>query len=454
VTCAYAPVVQTEALIRAGRDLSRVPLPDDVVEVAKHCVLDWLGVTLAGSRSELVRILAAELAGGGEAALVGLGASASPGAAALVNGAAGHALDFDDMHLAFSGHVTAPVLPAALALAQELDASGKELLAALVAGIETECRLGAMLNPEHYDAGFHATATLGTFGAAAACARLLGLDERGWAHALGIAGAQAAGLRAPFGTMTKPLQVGRAAANGLLAARLAARGFTSSEAILEATDGFVATHGGVAHDAPPAERFLIRETLFKYHAACYWTHAAIDAAIALRDDGLRPEDVERVEVRVDGATMGVANIAEPQTGLEGKFSFRAVVAMALLADDTADPAAYHDARMAAAELVELRDRVDVAADPGRPAATAVLRVRTRDGGDLEAEADVTVPASDLAAQRERLGAKFRTLAVPVVGADRAARLEQAVDRLGESGSIAGLAVSSKPDTERLSEDLH
>ena len=433
----------TATLAAAARELSSGPLPDDVVTVARQCVLDWLGVTFPGASEPLAEMLADELAGDGEATLIGRSARASAPMAALVNGATSHALDFDDTHMAMIGHPTAPVAPAVLALGERLDAPGDAVLRALVAGVEAECRLGLLLIPSHYARGWHATGTLGTFGAAAACAALLDLDEDGWLRALGIAGTQASGLKAVFGTMCKPLHAGKAAMSGLLAATLAARGFTSSREIVEVHQGFAATHADALNDLEAldrvAGRHLIRDTPFKYHAACYLTHAAIEGALKLRDtDGVSPDDVEDAEVEVDRAVLDVANIAEPRTGLEGKFSLRAVIAMALLGDDTADPAAYTDERMAEGEFVALRDKVVVkGADTGAPAA-ATVRLRTRSGERLEAAADTSIPAADLALQGERLAAKFDRLAEPVLGAARAARLREAALRLDELASIREL----------------
>ena len=425
----------TAYLAGLGRSISLEGLTPDALEVAKCCLLDWLGVTLAGSREPLSDILAAELTspGGQEATLIGRPDRVSVHAAALVNGSASHALDFDDMHLTVMGHPSVAVAPAVLALAERHRSSGVELLTAFVAGVELECRLGVLVGPSHYEHGWHNTATLGAFGAAGACARLLGLDRQRWLYALGIAGTQAAGLKGVFGTMCKPLHAGRAAANGLLAAVLAARGFTSAPHIIEAPQGFGATHGtlaGVEVLEPLHGRYLIRETLFKYHAACYWTHSVIESALSLRQEGVRPEDVSAVEVEVGPSVLEVANIAEPRTGLEGKFSLRAVTAMALLGDDTTDPSAYSDERMSSPDLLALRDRVLVTSAQTGPTAGTV-RVRTGDGRSLTASADTGVPADDLAEQRRRLAAKFRALAAPVVGRDRTARIVEEVDRLEE-----------------------
>lgn len=419
-------------------------LPHDAVTVARQCVLDWLGCALAGSDEPLSEVLRDELleAMSGPSTIVGHGGTTSAVTAALINGAAGHALDYDDTHTTMSGHPTAPVLPAVLALAEQLGSPGAKVLTALVIGIEVECRLGAVLGPEHYGKGWHATGTLGVFGAAAACARLLDLDSDRWGHALGLAGTQSSGLKASFGTMAKPFHAGRAAADGLLAARLAARGFTANPAVVEAAQGLAEAAGAGRADADRLERYdgrwLITETLFKYHAACYLTHAAIDAAAALRGDVGDVSSIEAVDVTVHPSLLGVCAIERPRTGLEGKFSVRATTAMSLLGDDTADPALYTDGRVAEEDVVSLRDRVTVHTEPGHPTTWSAVRVRTSDGRELSTERDSGTPASDLDDQGRRLRAKFDALATPVIGGDAAAALADEVSRLGDQPDVVAL----------------
>jgi 2-methylcitrate dehydratase PrpD len=417
-------------------------LPAEVTWVGRHCLLDWCGCALAGSREPLARLLRDELAGEGPATVLGAARTADTRGAALANGAAGHALDFDDTHTRMPGHPTAPVLPAALAVAEQLDASGERLLAAFVAGVEVECRVGALLAPGHYGAGWHATGTVGTLGAAAAVAHLLGLDPERTTHALALAATQAAGLKASFGTMAKPLHAGKAATDGLLAARLAAGGFTGNPAVLEAPQGLAAAT--VRETPDPAvldrleDRWTIRDTLFKYHAACYLTHAAINAALDLADR-VEVDDIDRVEVRVGPDLRDVCDIAEPATGLEGKFSLRATTAMALLGDDTTDMASYSDTRMADPDLVALRDRVSVVYEDPRPSTRATVAVTSPFGERLEAEDDTGRPADDLDVQWDRLSAKFRALATPVIGPDAADRLHTAVAGLAPARAIARAA---------------
>jgi len=295
----------TQALVAQARSLRFEDIPAEPLMWARQCVLDAIGCTLAGASDALVEILLAEMReqGGAErATIIGHKGRLPAPAAAIVNGAASHALDFDDVNLAMPGHPSVAILPALLALAEERGSSGAEVLTAFVAGYELQCRIGKVIAPGHYDGlGFHATATVGSFGAAAACAHLMGLDADRFATALGIAGTQAAGLKSMFGTMCKPLHAGKASYHGYMAAKLAARGFTSRPDVLECGQGFARTHSPDfnperAFDAPP-NGWYVCNNLFKYHASCYMTHAPIEAARKLREQhGIAASDVERIEV--------------------------------------------------------------------------------------------------------------------------------------------------------------
>ena len=442
----------TRELVEAVRGIRYDAIPEEARQTAHHCLLDFLGVALAGSREPLTDILISEVVSGeavGEAGIIGRPERATRLTAALVNGAAGHALDFDDTHTTMIGHPSGPVLPALLAVGEKEGADGRALLSALVAGVELECRVGSMLGGMHYAAGFHTTGTVGTFGAAAACSHLLGLDAGQWLHALGLAGTQAAGLKSAFGSMAKPLHAGRAASAGLLSALLARGGFTAQPAILEVPQGFLATHaGGEAPEevlAQYADRFLIRDTLFKYHAACHLTHAAIEAAGQLRErHGLDPEKIGAVEVRVAPPLLDVCNIEEPKTGLEGKFSLRATTALALLGEDTSALSLYSEAKMAEPRLVALRDRVRVVPTEGIGPMQARVRIEA-DGQHGEAETDINVPAADLGAQGDRLRRKFLTLAAPVLGEARAQDLADAASSAEKIDSVAELLRLARPD---------
>ncbi len=428
----------TGKLVERARAVSFDGLPPDVVIAAKTCLLDWVGCALAGSSEPLVDILIGEVPSDGPATLIGRGASTSVHGAALVNGAASHALDYDDTHLHMAGHPTVPVAPALVALAEERGAAGRDAIAAFVAGIETECRLGAAMGAGHYAVGWHATATMGSFGAAAACAHLLHLDEEQWRHAFGIAGTQAGGLKSVFGSMSKPLHAGKAAANGLLAARLANSGFTSNPELIEAHQGFAATHTTTfTPDAIDAldDRWLIAETLFKYHASCYLTHSAIEAAV---EHKVEAGNIASVSVVVPVGHLDVCGISEPRSGLEGKFSLRATVALALLGDDTADPATFTDERISSSDVIALGNKITIEPTPKMIGTATTVDIRTTDGRTQTATADVGRPADDLDRQWERITAKFVRLASPVIGDDRAWTVHETVQRLETTENLATL----------------
>jgi 2-methylcitrate dehydratase PrpD len=440
----------TRVLARKAAALRYEELSASGRELARQCVLDYFGVALVGAGDELVQLLLDELTEAGgtpQASVIGRDKQLPALAAALVNGAAGHALDYDDVNMAMPGHPSVAILPGLLALAEWRRSSGSEVVTAFVAGYETACRIGAALQPGHYDVGFHSTGTIGSFGAAAACARLLGLDGEITAMALGIAGTQAAGLKSQFGTMCKPFHAGKAAQNGLIAARLAARGFSSRPDIIECIQGFALTHGPnfapEAALATPERGLHLFANLFKYHAACYLTHAPIECARRLRiEHRLTPVAIAAITLRLDGSCARVCNIPAPGDGLQSKFSLRQTVAMALSGVDTARLAVYSTETARDPALVGLRERITFDWQEGWPQTLAELDLELADGRRLLARHDAGIPAADIPEQGQRLAAKFHSLAEPVLGAARARELRETIaglDSLPDVGSLTKLA---------------
>lgn len=405
-------------------------LSAEAVTVTKQCLMDFIGVALAGMGEPLARILLEEVeeqGGHPQASMFRTGRKASLSQAALVNGTAGHALDYDDVNSGCNGHPTAPVAPAALALAEHGGLSGRDVVRALASGIDAECLAVSYTGRSPYRRGWHATGTVGCFGATAASAQLLGLDAGTTAQAFGIAGTQAAALKAVFGTMSKPLHAGRAAATGVTAARLAKRGFSSRSDILEAPQGFGATQG----DTMSIERFerdieavasFVPDTNYKYHAAGYLVHSAIEAARALQaEHGLGTDDVESIEIKVDSGHFTTVNIASPSTGLEAKFSLRFAVAMALHGVDTARIESFNDDIVKDPALIETRDKAHVVAFD-EPAADTRVTITTTDGRVVSLDVNVAIPERDLELQWRKLEAKFHSLVDPRMGPDAADQL--------------------------------
>lgn len=442
-----APQNLTRTLAAQASALTYADIPDDVRAWARQCVLDYLACAVAGASDELTEILLAEMVeqGGTPAAtVIGHTVKLPPLSAALVNGAASHALDFDDVNLAMPGHPSVAILPGLLALAEERGSHGADVLTAFVAGYELQCRIGQTIAPGHYDVlGFHATATVGSFGAAAACAHLLGLDADKFALALGIAGTQAAGLKSMFGTMCKPLHAGKASYHGLLAAKLAARGFTSRADVLECAQGFARTHSpdfnpDRAMATPPGD-WYIRNNLFKYHAACYMTHAPIEAARKLREQhGVTPERVERIRLRLDTACDRICNIPAPRTGLEAKFSLRLTTAMGLAGLDTGRLSTYSEAVAADPTLIALRDKVEFDFRNDVPSTLAELELLLTDGTRVTSRHDSGVPMTDVTAQGVRLEEKFAALVEPLLGTECSRTLIAQVGQLGQPGDVRAM----------------
>jgi 2-methylcitrate dehydratase PrpD len=437
----------TRTLAAQASAVSYDRLPETVLTLAGQCILDYYGVALAGASDPLVRILldeANDSGGATQASVIAESTRLPVLAAALINGAASHALDYDDVNLAMPGHPTVAILPGLLALAELKKSSGREVIAAFVAGYEAACRIGSALRPGHYERGFHSTGTVGAFGAAAACAHLLGLDAEATARAFGIAGTQAAGLKSQFGTMCKPFHAGKAAQNGLLAARLAARGFSGRTDLVECAQGFAATHGPDFHPeaalAEPPNGFHIYANLFKYHAACYMTHAPIECGRELREKhGVTPDAIAAITLSVHRGSDRICNIPAPTDGLQAKFSLRQTVAMALSGVDTASLGAYSETTASDPALVSLRERVQFDFRDDCPEAAAELAVTLHDGRTVRAQFDAGIPSSDVAQQGSRLAAKFEALAEPVLGAPRTRELRGAIDGLDRAADIGAVA---------------
>jgi 2-methylcitrate dehydratase PrpD len=328
----------TQALSENIVGTSIEAIPDEILLTAKACLLDTLGVALVGANEPLVQILRqthACFGGAPQATLIGSTVRVPLPDAALINGAAAHALDFDDMHIESAMHPSAPVVASALAVADIEGASGQALLRAIALGIEAEIRIGQAVNPDHYRRGWHATGTLGHFGAAVAAGVLMVLDYQQMVNTLGIAGTQASGLKETFGSMSKPLHAGNAARNGVLAAALARRGFTSASDILGGDYGF----GRVFSDSADWTTVLdgwgtqwnMSRILYKPHASSFCTQALIECALALRRRlGQSITSIRRIEGEVSAMSMNNARVHHPDTGLEAKFSLPHAIAQGLL----------------------------------------------------------------------------------------------------------------------------
>jgi 2-methylcitrate dehydratase PrpD len=446
----------TARLVSDVAKISAADLSDTALERTRQAVLDWLGVSIAGAQQPSAqiaqRVFKAE-GGLGAAQVIGTPERLTAKQAAVAVGVAGHALDFDDMGLGI--HPSVVALPAIFAVGEEVGADGRTTVEAIVQAFEAMGVISAACSLASYDRGFHCTGTFGAFGAAVGVGRLLRLDEDGLTRAVGIAGTQAAGLKASFGTMSKHLNAGHASGVGVLSARLAQAGFTGAIDVIEAPQGFAVAHNAQASDFDPGRpasalggRLAVEQVMFKPHAACGATHSTINGIRALKaQHGFDVGDVEAVELLVSHAHLNVCGIPTPRTGLEGMFSLRYAAALALTGGQTG-PSAFTDERVCDARMIAARELVTVAPDARIPLVTSPTEVTLRlKGGAVFTACDdalVVTPDEKLGEQWKALEAKFHDLVAPVLGRPRAEALVDLVQRFETLESIGELAGLTAP----------
>lgn len=419
-----------EALGARVARLGEQDIDDRGIALIRNSFMDTIGVMLAGTGEDAFRIARQVLqvsAGSGPSLVIGSGDRRSAFDAGQLNGIAGHVLDYDDNNLTVLGHPSTILVPAVLALGEELDSSARELATAYAAGYEVMLRIARDVHPVHYDKGWHPTATIGVFGAAASAARLLELDASGVATSLAIAASMAAGIKANFGTMVKSLHIGNSVRNGLLAARLAEAGFTSNPGAFEAEQGFLKVFNGTAdpgterifHDLDGAPEVNIGSNPVKVFPCCGSTHTSVVAALELRRrDEFALEDIERITITVDPARMPHTDRPALTDPLSGKFSLQYVVARALIQGsvglDDFEGRAHEDPDVGA-----LMRRIDVEPSAARRAQAfdATVNVATRGGKQYSA---VALGAGLLDVDRAQLETKFEDCAGRILGPEQTA----------------------------------
>jgi 2-methylcitrate dehydratase PrpD len=426
--------------------------PEAVLGQTRRAALDTIGVMLAGTSEPVARAVRAVARADGSVPLCtvfGTALRASTAWAALANGAAGHAHDFDDTSFALMGHPSVPLLAAALACAEAETGDGADVALAYVLGFEIDAALGLAVNPAHYTRGWHATSSIGTLGCAAAAARLLRLDVDQTRHALGIAATLASGLKENFGSMTKPFHAGHAAQNGVRAAQLAREGLTASDEALEGRQGYLAAFSGATYGAGTLDGLGRRWELIasgiaiKPYPSCALTHSAIDALVELRArHHIDPTKVASVEVGVTAVVPDVLRHARPSNGLERKFSMQ-YCAAAALARGPLGLADFADGPVADTTTRELMERVRMVVDATLPHereqhAWTRVTVRLLDGTAFEekprgASGHPATPLTDA-----ELRTKFLACAAPVIGPDAAEGVADQVAHLEDIPDIRAL----------------
>jgi 2-methylcitrate dehydratase PrpD len=400
-------------------DASTAEPSENALAIMRLSLVDWLSVGLAGADepvSRIVRQLTDSEGGAPQAALFG-GGRAPMRAAALLNGTTSHALDYDDTHFAHIGHPSVAVIPAALAVAENNGATLDQFLRAALAGCEASIRFGILFGRTHYQIGYHQTATAGAFGATLASVLQLTPDMTAVHHALGLVSTRASGLKSQFGTMGKPFNAGLAASNGVEAAQLATAGFVSNPDAITGSNGFLQTHhADGSADQPPG--FLMESVSHKFHACCHGLHAALEALTETTP--VDPKSVTKITVTTHPRWLTVCHQSTPTTGLGLKFSYRAILAAALLGHDTSALQTFNDALPNDAELIALRNMVTVIPDDTLSEMQAHVTLRTSDGEhtafhDLDAALPLDIKS-----------AKIRAKSIALLGQDKADRIWEVV----------------------------
>ena len=414
----------TRALARFVVESRFADLPARVRHEGKRSFLNWFGCAVGGSHHESVDIahaVRARFSGPAQATLIGRGQAADVPCAAFVNGVAAHVLDFDDGQPRNTNlNPTAAVAPAPLSLGEHLKSSGAEVLHAFILGLDVECRIANAVYLTDNTRWFTNSKT-GVFGAAAAAGKLLGLDEQRMTWALGIAAAPSSGLREMFGTMCTSFSCGRAAENGIIAALLARKGFTSSNRAIEAPRGFAQVFLPGSDPSPIVnglgEDYEVLYNTYKPFACGIVLHAAIDACIqARRTHRPNPAQIAKVMVRVHPIVVQITGKLEPRTGLESKFSVYHSAAVALL-DGAAGERQYTDARAADPDVIALRGRVEAIPDAALRRDQAQVRIAMADGREYGHVVEHAIGTLDNPLTDVDLEAKFRSLADDVLGGE-------------------------------------
>ena len=453
-------VPQSSQPTEAAKDITRTlaryivsakpsDLPASVRKEAARTLLNWVGCTLGGSRHETVGIAISAMApfsGAAQASILGRKERLDILNAALINGISSHVLDYDDTHSRNIIHPAGPVISAILALSEHHPVSGNEFVNALVLGVDAECRIGNSVYPKHYDVGWHITGTAGVFGAAAASGKLLGLSEQQMLWALGLAATQPVGLQEMFGSMTKSFHPGRAAQNGLTAALLASKNFTSSEQSLEAKYGW-ANVVSAAHNYDDitkrlGESFEISKNTYKPFACGVVMHPTIDGCIQLRNENkLSADEIDHVDLRVHPLVMQLTSKKSPQTGLEGKFSIYHAASVALV-EGAGGIEQFSDRAVRDRIIASLRDRVSTVVDSSLHEDQVRIAVVTKNGRRLEKFVEHAVGSLDHPMSDKDLEAKFTGLANGVLPPDRQRKLMDlcwSVEGLPKAAAVADAA---------------
>ncbi|KIL45155.1 MmgE/PrpD family protein [Jeotgalibacillus soli] len=423
-------------------------IPENVKLHGKRSLLNWMGAAIGASTHpsvDMVLALKEDINSADQVSIFGRTEKVDLLLGSLINGMSSHIFDYDDTHLDTIHHPSGPVAPVVLALAEKMNFPGEKALHAFILGCEAELRIANAVYPSHYQLGYHITSSTGVFGAAVAAGLLLDLTEEQMAWALGIAGTQSFGLREMFGTMTKPFHPGKAAQNGLMAALLAKKNFTSSTEVLEAKRGFVNVlapeHDLSKVNVQWGEKWELLKNAFKPYACGIVLHPSIDACIALGQQ-VKADEVERIELAVNPYVLELTGKTTPPTGLAGKFSIYHTAAIAFLEGDAGE-SQYADSKVNDPKVIEFRAKISTKVDKNIKEEDVMATAYLKDGNKIEyavknATGSIKNPMSD-----QDLARKFTKLTHSIIGGQHANQLIDIMYKIDQLDNLKALIKLTK-----------
>ena len=450
----------TEELAAYIQEVTYEDMPANMLQRAREAVIDGIGVTLSGYSAHCTTLIRRYIDGlglNGKSTVMGERHTLPAEFAALANGVAGHALDFDDTQIStlpdrvygLLTHPTTPVLSAAIPVAEDVDASGRDLLTAFCCGVEVACKVAEAIKPYHYQNGFHSTGTIGIFGAAAAASKLYGLDTEAVRHALGIAASKSAGIRAAFGTMTKPYHAGAAAQGGIVAAQLARMGYRTAPEALDGPWGFFQVAGGgvdaEAIHGKLGNPYSLADpgVSIKPYPCGSLSHPSMDALLDLiREHGVQAKDVVSIRLGTTSNVLAALRYPEPTNELEAKFSIPFCLAILVL-EGRGGIEQFTDEVVLRDDVREMMSRVTPYLHEGLEALgfqriRSLVEVTLQDGTVLSQEAFSSRGTPERPMTREELADKFQDCARGLLSAEAQAQVLELVYGLDDLESVSQL----------------